>query len=276
VGSLPTFGVLLMRLAEVRSLDVNALAARATAADAEIISVLDGGEPDPSLLRRLAPALGLHRSDLFIIAGQDVPDDLAARDAAAGIEVGGLSWSLTYLPRSVPQLRRLIQSLPELPGPRTSAAAPARLRYPNSPGGLVLRLLHNRNLTLTGSVKYLYGVGRGPLLSPSTIGMIGKGTKALTPELLAGFAAFLDISSRDLAALTGIEPPDMAPPAHPNAGEVADLIWSARRLTAEQMRQVHKLAHAIRHERASELNRGQRCRCPGPRRDQHTTAGDDG
>lgn len=41
------------------------------------------------------------------------------------------------------------------------------------------------------------------MLSASTIGMIGHGRKPLTPELLAGFAAFLDVSARDLGALTG-------------------------------------------------------------------------
>jgi hypothetical protein len=46
------------------------------------------------------------------------------------------------------------------------------------PGGLVLRLLHNRCLDWMGIAKYLYGLGGGPALSPSTIGMIGHGRKA--------------------------------------------------------------------------------------------------
>ncbi|GAB7036816.1 MULTISPECIES: hypothetical protein [Catenuloplanes] len=59
--------------------------------------------PDPAVLRRLAPVLGLHRSDLFIIAGRPVPDDLAPLDPGAAGHVGGLAWTLTYLPDAVPE-----------------------------------------------------------------------------------------------------------------------------------------------------------------------------
>jgi len=80
--------------------------------------VLDGGEPDPLLLRRLAPALDLHQSDLFIIAGRLVPHDLTPLEATAASAVGSLAWSLTYLPRAVPELHRLVQSLPQQPRPQ--------------------------------------------------------------------------------------------------------------------------------------------------------------
>ncbi|MEN3615408.1 XRE family transcriptional regulator [Plantactinospora sp. ZYX-F-223] len=261
----PTFGMQLMRLAEVRGVDVGSLARQATVAEAAITSVLDGGEPDPLLLRRLAPTLDLHQSDLFVIAGQQVPDDLAPLDATAASVIGSLGWSLTYLPRAVPELRQLVQSLPQQPRPQGSRPPmPSYQQYPSSAGGVVLRLLHNRNLNWIGSARYLFGLGRGDMLSASTIGMIGHGKKALTPELLAGFAAFLDISSRDLSALTGIDLTSAGPPVHPDAAEAAALIWNARRLTAGQLRQVDDRAHAIRHERADELEPGLRCSCPGP------------
>jgi hypothetical protein len=70
VRKLPGFGEQLMRLAELCGLDVSSLAQRATVAETEVASVLGGGEPGPLLLRLLAPALDLHRSDLFVVAGR--------------------------------------------------------------------------------------------------------------------------------------------------------------------------------------------------------------
>ncbi|SCE76202.1 hypothetical protein GA0070618_0721 [Micromonospora echinospora] len=254
------FGVQLMRLAEVRGIGVSALARRASVAHTEITSVLRGNEPEPSLLRRLAPALDLHPSDLFVVAGREVPDDLAPLDPAAASAVGWLAWELTYLPNAAPELHQLVRAMPQQPRP---PGPPPYPRYPSGAGSLVLRLLHNRNLNWLGSAKYLFGIGRRDMLSASTIGMIGHGRKALTPDLLAGFAAFLDISPRDLSALTGIELTSAGRPVHPDAAEVAALIWNARRLTADQLRQLEDRAHAMRHERADVLEPHLRCSCPG-------------
>jgi transcriptional regulator with XRE-family HTH domain len=263
--NLPAIGVRLRRLAELRGLDVSSLARRAAVAETEITSLDTGGEPGPALLRQLAPALGLHRSDLFVIAGRPVPDDLAVHDPSAANVVSMLAWDLTYLPRAVPELRQLIDSLPRQPRPSApQAAMPSYQQYPSNAGGLVLRLVHNRNINWLGAAKYLFGLGRGPVLSASTIGMIGRGTKPLTSDLLARFAAFLDISPGDLAALTGIDPTTADPPIHPRAAEAAVLLWRARRLTAEQLRAVHERAHTIRHEHADELAPALRCTCPGP------------
>jgi hypothetical protein len=264
VKKLPAFGVQVMRLAELRGVDVGSLARRATVAETEITSVLDGGDPDPLLLRRLAVALDLHQSDLFVIAGRQVPDDLAPLDATAASVIGSLAWSLTHLPRAVRELHQLVQSLPQQPCAQGSPPpTPLSRQYPSSAGGLVLRLSHNRNLNWIGCAMYLFGLGRGNMLSASTIGMIGHGKKAMTPELLAGFAAFLDISSGDLSALTGIDLTSAGPAVHPDAAEAAALIWNARRLTAGQLRQVCDHAHAMRHERADELEHRLRCSCPG-------------
>ncbi|SNS55863.1 hypothetical protein SAMN06264365_11865 [Actinoplanes regularis] len=253
-----------MRLAEVRGLDREMMVCQASPPEAEITSVFDGAEPSPALLRKLASVLGLHRSDLFVVSGQQVPDELAPQDATARGEIGWLAWSLTFLPHAVPELRELVRSLPRLPRPdRPVAPPPPHHSYPNSPGALVLRLLHNRNLDWTATAKYLYGLGGGPMLSASTIGLIGRGRKALTPDLLAGLGAVLDISSADLNALTGVDPSTDGAKIHPDADEAAELIWNARRLTVEQLRLVRDRAHAIRHERAEELNSGHRCSCGG-------------
>jgi hypothetical protein len=38
--------------------------------------VIDGALPGDSLLRALAPALGFHAADLFVVADVPLPDDL--------------------------------------------------------------------------------------------------------------------------------------------------------------------------------------------------------
>ncbi|WP_433832742.1 XRE family transcriptional regulator [Actinoplanes sp. CA-015351] len=260
--ALPSFGDQMIRLAEVRGFDRRTLADRSSLPEAAIASVLDGADPTPAVLHGLASVLGLHRSDLYLIAGQQVPADLAPQDRNVRGGIGGLAWSLTYLPRAVADLHELVRSLPQLPRPDGPVApAPPRHCYPACPGGLVLRLLYNRNLEWTGAAQCLYGLGCGPMLSPSTIGLIGHGRKDLTPDLLAGFGAVLDIAPADLSALTGVDISDLDRRIHPDAGRAAELMWSARRLTAPQLRLVKERAHDIHHERAGELEPRARCNC---------------
>ncbi|GIE97646.1 XRE family transcriptional regulator [Paractinoplanes rishiriensis] len=204
---------------------------------------VDLDDLDPSGLRRLAPDLGLHRSDLFVLAGRrPVPADLRPLDPAASGAIGWLAWSLTYLPSAVPELHDLIRSLPQEPRP-PDAAPPRRWQYPDGPGAVLVGLLHNRNLDWSGAAKFLFGVGHGPMLSASTIGMLGGGRKPLTPDLLAAFATFLDIPPADLSEATGISWPGNPPPSRP---DVAALLWDARRLTAAQAEQILARARALR------------------------------
>lgn len=264
VQALPAFGEQLIRLAEVRGLDRRTLAERASLNETVITSALDGAAPSVAVLCRLAPVLGLHRSDLLLIAGRQIPDDLVPPDPNVRDKVGWLAWALMYLPRAATELHELVRSLPRSSGPvEPVVPAPRRHSYPNCPGGLVLRLLRNRCLDWGGIARYLYGVGGGPALSASTIGMIGHGRKALTPELLAGFGAVLDIAPADLAVLTGVDISAAGNRIHPDAGEIAELIWNARWLTAEQLRLVQDREHDIRHDRAEELDPLHRCPCPG-------------
>ena len=261
MDALPGFSERLRRLAELRGLGAGALAERAGVAEAELAR-----DPDPDLLRRLAPALGLHRSDLFLAAGLPLPDDLSPLDPAGSRHaVDSLAWSLTYLPRIARELLELARSLPQQPRPpRTPEPEPPHQQYPHGPGGLILRLLRNRNLTVIGATKLLYGVGRGPMLSYSTVNLIGKGQNTLTPELLAGLGAVLDITLPDLGALTGIDVTDVGVRAHPEAAEAAELLWEARRLTVAQVEQLKERAHAVRHEDGDRVEPNLRCRCPGP------------
>ncbi|MEU8943679.1 hypothetical protein AB0C97_37465 [Streptomyces goshikiensis] len=105
-------------------------------------------------------------------------------------------------------------------------------------------MLGNRNLNWTASAKTLYHL-TGRLLAAATIGAIGHGRKEITPGLLADFATLLGIPTRDLAALTGIEPPDQTPPQNPAAADVAELIWDIRHLTAAQVQHISDKAKAL-------------------------------
>ena len=73
----PSFGVLLARLLKHRGTDITWLSAACGVAEPEIRPVIDGAAPDESLLRALAPALGFHTADLFVMADVPVPEDLA-------------------------------------------------------------------------------------------------------------------------------------------------------------------------------------------------------
>ncbi|WP_285473168.1 XRE family transcriptional regulator [Actinoplanes sp. NBRC 101535] len=224
----------------VRGLTTRTLADLALVADREIIAAERDGRPAPALLRRLAPALGLHRSDLFLIADQPVPDDLAPADPDAFGLVRGVIWELIHVPGAVDDLHRFIGALPRLPRTAPPRPLPPHLIYPAGPGGRLVRLLHNRNLTWLTAAYCLFGLGGGPMLSAATIGVIGRGGKQLTPALLTHFAAFLDIGSRDFTAITGIDCADEPP------GPAAALLWDARHLTAGQFEQVKALAGKLR------------------------------
>jgi hypothetical protein len=97
-------------------------------------------------------------------------------------------------------------------------------------------MLRNRNLDWLSAAKTLYLLGGTHLMSASTVGMLERGRKEMTPRLLADFAAVLGMGAGDLAAMGGIELPPEELPVHPCAPEMAELIWETRRLTHEQVR----------------------------------------
>lgn len=72
----PGFSVLLARLLAQRGTDAASLSSSSAIAESEIRAVLDGGRASEALLHALAPALGLHVADLFVIANVPLPDDL--------------------------------------------------------------------------------------------------------------------------------------------------------------------------------------------------------
>lgn len=213
--------------------------------------MLDGARPTPSLLRAIAPAFGLHAADVFVIAGVPVPDDLAPLDPAAARSISWLMNVLSRLPaEGRSQLRELVASLPY--AERAEGGSPPFYGHPDgSCGSVIMGMLGNRNLNLSGAAKALGLVTGGRLyLAQSTIAMIGHGRKELTPDLLTGFAVLLDAPADDLFTLAGIDPPGEVEAPGPAAIELARLIWALRRLSAEQVRQVRDWAISMESDRA--------------------------
>ncbi|MDT0570857.1 helix-turn-helix domain-containing protein [Streptomyces sp. DSM 3412] len=249
------FGARLRRLLDRRGLHPTSLSRHADVPEPELTAVLQAHQtPTPPLLRRLAPALGLHTADVFAIAGADLPEDLAPLDATAGREVPRVIQEAAGLPpEHRGRLRRLVASLPQAQRTQPVPDTPPGHRYPPGPGALLLRMLHIRNLNLPATAR-AFGTVTDRYWAAATFGQVGRGRKPLTPDLLADCTTLLDVPADDLSALTGIPLPTTstttcAPtPGTPklDAPEIAELIWELRRLTASQLRQVTDAAKALR------------------------------
>ncbi|MFJ6794960.1 hypothetical protein [Streptomyces sp. NPDC091268] len=181
------FGGLLTRMMAHRALTAGELAVRVGAPADEVRAVLAGVRPGEGLLRRLAPALGFHAVDLFILAGSAVPEDLAPLDAAAARWVAGLVTEAVRLPearrrgllllvRSLPQEERRAAFAPKPPVPRAGG-----------PGSRIVRMLQYRNLNWSGMAHAL-AYTTPTYLSAATCGVIGRGQAELTPRLVTDCA----------------------------------------------------------------------------------------
>ncbi|MEV7595900.1 hypothetical protein AB0O91_00750 [Kitasatospora sp. NPDC089797] len=243
----PGFDAVLARLLDHRELDAQALADRSGSTAAEVRAVLAGKDPDEDTLRLLAPALGFHAVDLFVLAGRAVPEDLAPLDAQAALSTANIVTDAACLPgterrdllaliRSLPQKERRVDFVPRTPVLLTGGA-----------GSWVIRMLQYRNLTRMGIAKALAFVTT-TYLSAATFGVIGADRVELTPSLVTDFAAVLGIDARDLAAATGVLLPQAPPPPSAAAADVAELLWEARRLSAAQAQHVSELARALRRD----------------------------
>lgn len=186
------FGARLWRLLSARrptaDVSVESLRARlardADVSSVELGAVVDGAEPTPELIRRLAPALGAPAADLFVVAGLPVPGDLAPAGPTRPWDVGSLLLHAVELtPPRLAELRALVRSLPVRP---RSAPAPAD-EYPDGPGALLLRLLRNRNIK-PYNARLLQAVGDSPYVSHATVAMLGPGRVTATPRYVTAFA----------------------------------------------------------------------------------------
>jgi hypothetical protein len=158
-------------------------------------------------------------------------------------------------------LLTLMRSLPQQLRTQPVPPPPSYHRYLPGPGARFLDLIHTRNLSWNNSAKLLFVLGGIGPWSAATVGAVGRGRRELSPELLAGFAAAVDIPARDLAALVGTDLSGHIALEQRAGSDTAELIWEARRLTSAQMRHVADRAHAIRHEVQHDLPSAARCHC---------------
>ncbi|MGW6984725.1 hypothetical protein ACWGE1_35615 [Streptomyces sp. NPDC054932] len=245
------FGAMLGRLLDRRQVGVQELADRAGVSADEVRAVLARETPGEGLLRRLAPALGLHAADLFVLAGAEVPDDMAPLDVTAAPRVPYIVMDAVHLPAAGRrELLQLVRSLPQ--EERRSPFAPTESApLADGPGGWLMRMFQYRNLNRKG-LAHTLAVVTPTYLSAPTYGVIGDGHKELTPRLVVDFAALLGIDARELAALTGVLLPEPPPPPAPEAVDAAALLWEVRRLSATQARDVAELAGSLRGDSRSE------------------------
>ncbi|MGW2398113.1 hypothetical protein ACWCYY_16355 [Kitasatospora sp. NPDC001664] len=231
------FGVLLARLLERRSLDALEISATEDVSAEDLRAALDGRPPAESLVRSLGPVLGLHAADLFVMAGQPVPNDLTPVTRNPRWSVSRVLYNTMTMPtenRSV--LLDAIRAQPVVSREGRGGVDRPSHRYEPGFGAVLLELTHSRNLTWPCTAKALHAVTGGQVyLAASTIGGVGRGTVEVSPELLVGFAGVLGIPARDLAALGGVRLPEGLPPLHPRAADVAAVIWEGRRLTTAQL-----------------------------------------
>lgn len=238
----PGFGTMLTRLLSHKNLTASSLARRMNIPESDLQAVLDGAESNDTLVWKLAPELGLHVADLFVIAGMPVSEELAPVDAGIGRLVAGLVQDAMDLP---PKSRtRVLEDLRRLPQQNRTQAAPVipnevYERFPPGLGKILVLMLRNRNLDWLPATELIYRAD-GPILSGSMIGSVGLGRKEVTPRLLAAFAMVLGIPVADLAAIGGMRSQLANNPANLDLGDMAAMIWEARRLTADQVRQARE------------------------------------
>lgn len=251
VTAYPGFGVLLARLLARRGMSTTNLSSSAAVAESEVSAILDGGRASEALLRALAPALGFHAADLFVIANEPVPEDLAPLDREAGAVIDRLFYRMLDLPVDQRlRIHRLVEQLPQAARPPIDETKPPRVFDLEGAGNgamLMSLLCGNRNLRFpTGAARLMVTLTHGDMyLAAATFGGIGYGRVTVRPEWVGHIAAVLGIPVDDLAAITGIEVADGAVRHHPLMAEMAGLLWKLRRLSASQMKHVFDQAESM-------------------------------
>ncbi|MFG2331474.1 helix-turn-helix domain-containing protein [Streptomyces sp. NPDC048604] len=245
----PNFGDLLTRLLQHRRIDVAGLSSASGIPEGELRAVVGGTPPSSRQLDALAPALGFHPEDLYVIAGGPVPEDRTPRDPAAGSATVSLIKITTALPPDQrARVHRLVDGL--RPEPRVGPQEPLRAYDPERGGfgALLVNLLCGNRLgnSVPSAAKALALLTHGRVyLAASTVNGIGQGRVPLTADLVTGFAVTLGMQPGDLAALTGVELPEPPRPADPLTEEMAGLLWDCRRLTAEQAEHACEAASSL-------------------------------
>ncbi|MFH9967863.1 hypothetical protein ACH4PR_42030 [Streptomyces mirabilis] len=241
--------MLLTRLLNNRRADVAWLSSASGIPETELRSVASGTPPLASQLDDLAPALGFHAADLYVIADVPVPEAFTPRDPAAGSAITDLVRITMALPSDQrAHVHRLVDQLPLELEERPSAPPFTYDQQKVGFGAMLVNLLcGNRNLhSLTAVAKTVALLTDGRVyLAASTISGIGRGRVPLTPDRVAGFATALGIQAGDLAAITGVELREPSRPDDPLAAEMAGLLWNCRRLTRAQVGHVRDEAESM-------------------------------
>ena len=196
--------------------------------ESKLLAVIDDEEtPDFQFLLRLSPVLGLHVADLFVLAGVQVPEELSPLDSEADWLVPNIVQNaVRFPPHSRKRLLELVRSLPQCERTRPLRERKDYERYPPGFGGILVRMLENRNLKWLSSAKVLHILGGSPPMSAHVIGALGRGEREITPRLLADFSAILGISEGDLAAVGGVAAGVAFPPAPGSAASGPRVVLS--------------------------------------------------
>ncbi|MFJ9952424.1 hypothetical protein [Kitasatospora sp. NPDC091207] len=243
--ALPGFAVLMARLLDHRGLAPTEWARRAGVAEADLAEALDGGAPDEALLRRLAPALALDTADLFEIAAQPLPADLAPAGGMATTSIVSVVRFGTALPADRrAELRAFVASLPPSRQTGRIEGLPVFAPDPSSAGNLLMRMVASRNLGWTGTAKvFRHLTGRSWMAD--AYGRIATGGQEPTPDLVADFAVVLGLPAGDLAALLGVPLPPEVPRPDDAVADGALLLRDLRRLGVGQLREAEDLVRVL-------------------------------
>lgn len=248
MSAYPGFGIVLLRLLEHRGTSAAELAAASGIGAAGLDSVLAGAVPSQTQLHALAPVLGYHVEDLFVIADVPVPEELTPLDPQAGEILPTLTRVLKTLPHEQRlRIRQLVEELPQEPRPRGDPS-PRRYFSPAEGGwGAVLLTMLRGNRNFCGDTAYaMLELTSGRMyLSESTYFYFGLGRIPLRPDWVLCISAALGMPADELAAMTGIGLPGEPLENAALISEVADLLRACRGLTAAQVTQVIAEARAL-------------------------------
>ncbi|MER7467070.1 hypothetical protein [Streptomyces sp. NPDC097981] len=190
----------------------------------------------------------MQSQDLFLVAGLAIPDDELLFDQEASRELPQLVRRALFLPAPDRQrLRDCARSLAEVPETLSQGNRSLYGQYPPGLGSLLVQMLALRNLGWSSAAKVMYLMS-GVYLSAATIGALGRGVKEIDAELLDGLSVVLGVPVATLARLTGVRPAVEIRRHSSGTVDTAALLWDVRHLTAEQVREVSRLADALGQE----------------------------
>ncbi|GGR07179.1 hypothetical protein [Kitasatospora griseola] len=239
------FATILARLLKHRGTEPSELSSASGLPVAELQGILAGTPPLVPQLDLLAPALGFHAADLYLMAGIVVPEALAHR-SQTGYGKAKLVATARVLPAD--RLAHLVDLVEGLPRESLEILpAPPQIFDPRTAGfGAVLvnLLWYGRNLR-TRDMATILATLTDLTLSGPTIPAVGTGAAALTPKIAAAFATVLGLPPEDVMAMAGLPLPHPPARTDPRAPEMASLLWLCRHLTNDQLRSVGREANAM-------------------------------